>query len=460
MRILDNRLIKIVLMMITAVLINIAVIIFVDFDINAKLTLKYTLQSENVDMYQVFFSVGDDWSEENSIKLQNDSSGKMGKMIYELPRNVKKIRLDLGEKKSNLMVTDLRLEYLGKKIDITEKILDNKAETNNISNISKQGKGIKIITEGMDPYVVLNLQDIDFENLYKVDEYINYVYKILMCTTIDMLLILFAKKQKKIMTLTNELYNSRRLIVSLAKSDFKTKYAGSYLGITWAFVQPIVTVIVYWFVFQVGFKSAPIKDFPFILWLIAGLVPWFFFSEALTNATNSLLEYSYLVKKVVFKISILPIIKILSALFVHLFFIFFAIFIFTIYGYKPNTYMIQILYYTLCMFVLTLGISYITSSCIIFFKDLGQIISIVLQVGMWITPIMWNFNMIPEKLQWIFKINPMYYIVEGYRDSMINQIGFWEKTNQTVYFWLLCIGILIIGSTVFKRLKNHFADVL
>ena len=90
-------------------------------------------------------------------------------------------------------------------------------------------------------------------------------------------------------------------------------------GVIWGFIQPLVTIAVYWFVFQVGFRSGDVGDKPFVLWFIAGIIPWFFFSEALSSTTNVFLEYSYLVKKVVFKIEILPVVKIVSALFVHCF---------------------------------------------------------------------------------------------------------------------------------------------
>ena len=93
---------------------------------------------------------------------------------------------------------------------------------------------------------------------------------------------------------------NRKMILKLAKNDFKTKYAGSYFGIFWAFVPPIVTILLYWFVFQIGFRSEPVGDYPFVLWLTAGLVPWFYFSDAWNGGTASLLEYSYLVKKVVY----------------------------------------------------------------------------------------------------------------------------------------------------------------
>lgn len=262
------------------------------------------------------------------------------------------------------------------------------------------------------------------------------------------------------MNLIKELYQNRNLIINLSKNDFKTKYAGSYLGITWAFVQPVVTILVYWFVFQVGFRSAPMEDFPFVLWLIAGMIPWFFFNDAIINATNSLIEYSYLVKKVVFKVSVLPIVKIISAFYVHVFFIIIMNIIFWLYGYPPTLYSIQMLYYLLCTCCLVLGMTYATSAIVIFFKDLSQIINIFLQVGMWMTPILWQYDMVPAKYQWILKLNPMYYIVEGYRDTFINHVWFWERYNQTIYFWIVTTGVFLLGTIVFKRLKPHFADVL
>ncbi|NFI93514.1 ABC transporter permease [Clostridium botulinum] len=273
-------------------------------------------------------------------------------------------------------------------------------------------------------------------------------------------MVILIKSRKLIKELILDIYTSKHLILNLSKNDFKTRFSGSYLGITWAFVQPIVVVIIYWFVFQVGFKSAPMNDFPFILWLIAGMVPWFFFNESLLNSTNSFLEYSYLVKKVVFKISILPVVKLMSAFYVHLFFIFFATIVYMLYGYMPQIYIIQSLYYSFCVFMLALGISYMTSSIVIFFKDLGQIVSILLQFGMWMTPIMYSEEMMPNSIRWILKLNPMYYIVEGYRDTFIRHVWFWERYNKTIYFWGLTVLIFTIGAIIFKKLKPHFSDVL
>ena len=239
---------------------------------------------------------------------------------------------------------------------------------------------------------------------------------------------------KKILALPAELYQNRKLVLSLAKNDFKTKYAGSYLGIVWAFIQPIVTILVYWFVFSVGLKAG----------------------------TNALIEYNYLVKKVVFKISILPIVKIISALFVHVFFVVFALILCACYGYTPSLYTLQIIYYSICTFLLVLGLVYATSAIVIFFRDLTQIISIFLQVGVWLTPIMWDINMLSSHpwLIKLFKLNPIYYVVTGYRDSMLGHVGIWNHASWTIYFWVVTILLFGLGSVIFKRLKPHFADVL
>lgn len=153
------------------------------------------------------------------------------------------------------------------------------------------------------------------------------IKKVMSVTVIAIACVVFVRFYDKFTVLPKELYDNRRLIWRLSKNDFKKRYAGSYLGIVWALIQPVVTVVMYWFVFQnfMGAKAEVLSGgdtaVPYFLFLAAGLCPWFFFSEALMCGTTALLEYNYLVKKVVFKISILPIIKIIACLFIHAFFI-------------------------------------------------------------------------------------------------------------------------------------------
>lgn len=268
-----------------------------------------------------------------------------------------------------------------------------------------------------------------------------------------------------VISLFREILRKRKLIWDLSKADFRKRFVGSYFGVVWMFIQPMVTVLIYFFIFQVGFKSEPpVPDVPYVLWLIPGIVPWFYYSEALNCVTNCLQEYHYLVKKVVFQVEILPIIKLISCLIVHGFFVCIMLIVNLCYGRMPMVTWIQILYYTFAASVLALGIGYLTSAVNVFFKDMAQIVSICLQFGMWLTPIMYSEQLFLDKgitiASTILKLNPFYYIAAGYRDSMLTGNWFFERPTLTVYFWAVTIGMMLVGLKVFKRLRPHFSDVL
>lgn len=289
--------------------------------------------------------------------------------------------------------------------------------------------------------------------------------KIIACIIILVSEAAFVALYDKITVLPVELYQNRRLIWKLAKNDFKKRYAGSYLGIVWAMVQPIVTILMYALVFGklMGIKQEMLSgglDVPYVLYLTAGLIPWFYFQEAITGGTTALMEYNYLVKKVVFKISILPIIKIIAATFTHLIFMGLLLILSVCYGVYPTIYTIQILYYSICLFVFVLALSYSTCAIVVFFRDLQQIIAIALQLGMWATPILWNLGQFSETVQMYIKINPLVYIVNGYRSSLFERQWFFEDFYSTMYFWIVTVVLFGIGALIFKRLKVHFADVL
>lgn len=250
------------------------------------------------------------------------------------------------------------------------------------------------------------------------------------------------------------------LLFVMSKNELKSRYSGNNGGVLWAFVQPSITIAIFWFVFSVGFKSAPINNVPFILWLVAGMVPWFFISEAWGLATNSVLESSFLVKKIVFEVSLLPLVKIVSALFIHLFFLLLMVAMYLWHGYSPSFYWFQLGYYLLASIVLVVGLSLLSSSIVVFFRDLGQIVTMGIQFWFWLTPIFWTLPLLPEKYQWFFKFNPIYYITQGYRDCFIDHVWFWEKPVETLFFWTVSIFLLGMGTVVFHRLRPHFADVM
>jgi ABC-type polysaccharide/polyol phosphate export permease len=250
-----------------------------------------------------------------------------------------------------------------------------------------------------------------------------------------------------------------RIFIELLKQDLKEKNLGSLFGIFWSFVVPLATIIVMWLVFQYGFNRTDIDGYPYSLWYLAGIIPWLYFADAFMQATISIKSKSFLVKKTKFNTIYLPLIKIFSNLLIYGVLIFFLLILYKFYGYKFNIYNLQLIYYLFCLVILLIALSLITSSLILFIKDISEIVALLIRFGMWVTPIFWSIKIVPEKYRFIFYFNPIYYIIEGFRDSLLYKKWFFEK-ESTVIFWIMTLIILTIGIYLFKRLKNHFGDVV
>lgn len=269
------------------------------------------------------------------------------------------------------------------------------------------------------------------------------------------------------MFLINEFLNfvksiikSKRIIYDLAKRDYQSQYTGSLLGFFWVYLQPLIFIAVIYIVFTSGFKSRPSNDVPFAAWLISGMIAWLYFSSNFSLGVNSIKQHSYLVKKVNFQLNILPLVKLLSTFIPHLVLLITAIIIAKVSNIELSLYLFQLIYYMFAMIMLLMGLNWLTSSTNLFVPDIAKIVSILVQFGFWLTPIFWNADKISEDNRWILSFNPVHYIVSGYRDSIIYNIGFWEKPRETLVFWTLCITLCIVGAITFKRLRPHFAEVV
>ena len=264
----------------------------------------------------------------------------------------------------------------------------------------------------------------------------------------------------QIVTFIREIYDRRYSIYSLVKRDFKTLYTGSLLGLTWAFIQPAAMTEIFWFVFTKGFKAVPVKRFPFILWFLCGLIPWNFFNNCLAANTIVIREYAFLVKKTSFRVSMLPIVKILSALLIHLIFAGMLLLLVCVHGLPLTLHAMQLFYYTAALMFLVLGLSWLTSALTVFVKDVQQMVMILLQLGFFLCPIFWTPDMFDEPYRTLLKLNPLYYIIEGYRASVLYRTWVTNSPSSTLYFWVVSSVIVVIGMLVFKQLRRHFADVI
>ncbi len=271
---------------------------------------------------------------------------------------------------------------------------------------------------------------------------------------------IFCRKVRSLVNFLVTLYLRRFLILEMAKRDVASNHVGSFLGFFWTFINPLILICVLWVVFSVGFKVAPAQGVAFAVWLTAGMAIWTMFVEVLNGSTGVIVSHSYLVKKVVFPLNILPVVKLISALATHLAFVLILIVFIIIDGLPFSLYWFQSLYYLGAMAVLVLGLSWLTASLNVFVKDTGQIVTVLMQIGFWATPVFWDIEIMPENLQFLFRSNPMFYIVQGYRDSFLYSVPFWHHWELTLYFWGVTALVAVTGALVFQRLKPHFADVV
>jgi len=256
------------------------------------------------------------------------------------------------------------------------------------------------------------------------------------------------------------LYKNRKLALQLGKNDFKNRFANTSLGAIWGFAQPFVFMLTYVIIFQYILKTKSSGDDPFIVWFLPGMSMWMFCSDAILTASNSIRTYSYLVKKVVFPIDIIPIISLRSSSYIGIFLILIASTAALIFGYFPNV--INVIYIIFCALCFIIALTRLTAALTTLVPDFAQLLNIVIQLFMWFTPIIWNLSMIGSKLVIVFKCSPFTYLVEGFRQAFLESSTIITEQNgvYSLVFWVITILVFLWGNAVFKKSKKDFADVL
>ncbi len=262
--------------------------------------------------------------------------------------------------------------------------------------------------------------------------------------------------------LLKTLYQSRNIIRALAKRDVLSRYSGTQLRGVWEILNPAITLFVFWFVFSFALKTKGPSETPFIIYFITGYLPWIFFSETLSRGSQGVVVHSFLISKTVFASEVLPFVYIFTSAVNHMFLLVLSIFILLLNGVEFSWHFIQIIYYFITLCVILVGLQWILSAINVFNRDIGQGVGIALNLLFWVTPIVWvNNNVIPNKYKWIIDFNPIGYVIDGYRGSLLYHKPIWESWwHQGLFVWSFALVLVVIGAIVFQRLKPHFGDVL
>lgn len=254
------------------------------------------------------------------------------------------------------------------------------------------------------------------------------------------------------------LIRNRRLIVELSFVALKRRYAGTLLGPMWAILPPVMLIAAYWFVFEVGLRSQGSAGIPFFFYFTVGMLPWFLFFDTFSSSVNTVVENRHLITKMVFPSEILPVINFMLASVPHMFLLLCMAVALTVQGYIVFAHLYWIVYFYLCTFLLAMGLSWLISSMCVFLRDAAPAAALVVGLVFWITPIMWRIDAIPEAWRAFFEWNPVAYLVNGYRLALMGTGDM--NSSSHIRFWIVTLLLLLVGMSVFKRLKHHFADVL
>ena len=252
-----------------------------------------------------------------------------------------------------------------------------------------------------------------------------------------------------------------RQTFQMALIELKKTYASSTLGLVWAAVKPTLFVLVYWFGIQFGIRGGKDTDAePFLLWLIAGILPWFFLSECLVQGGTSIRRHRHLVTKAVFPVATIPTITEISLFLVHLGLMAVATVVFAVAG-RLTWAFFQIFYGAACLFLLMWVVDLLFSALVVVSRDFEYLLKSATQVLFWLSPILWRVDRI-QGLRWLYyivRINPITYVIEVYRDAFFGRVCF-VHTAQLACFWVEMLVGLLVACFVYKRLEGEFADIL
>ena len=257
------------------------------------------------------------------------------------------------------------------------------------------------------------------------------------------------------------LWSNKKIVWQLGKNDFKNRFAATSLGAIWGFLQPFVFMVTYVIVFQYILKAGGSENYPYAVWFFPGMTIWQWINEAILSASSSIRQYSYLVKKVVFPVDVIPAISIIASSFVGIFLLIIAIAICAIFGFFPN--IITLLYVIFASLCFIISITRFTAAVTTVLPDFANLLGIVMQLFFWFTPIIWDLSRLashPTLLK-IVQCSPFSYLILSFREVFgVENIIFAGNGIYTVLFWSITIIMFIWGNSVFKRTKKDFADVL
>lgn len=253
---------------------------------------------------------------------------------------------------------------------------------------------------------------------------------------------------------------NRNLIYYLLRKEIKSLYIGSTLGMLWIILRPLLIIVVFWLVFSEIMKVRPYAgkvNVPYIVFMLSTIFFWFGFQEGIMRASTSVIENGEIIKKVQMPIEVFPVVSVLSSYFNHI--IGAVIFFFAIAAlYSPSVMWVLVIPVIVLQILFSLGLGFLLSALAAYVRDIPQIVNIIMQGLFFLTPIVYPIDIVPEKVRFLFYLNPMTYFVKTYQDLIIFRV--FPHYSTIIIVFVLSVASFFIGLKVFRKLKEGFADIL
>lgn len=256
-------------------------------------------------------------------------------------------------------------------------------------------------------------------------------------------------------------------IFSIARYELLADMRDSKLGLFWNFAHPFIQVLTYWFAFGILFERNAITykgmTIPYLYWMLGGMSVWFFMSPSITNGCNAVFSKTAVITKMKFPVSILPATVIMQELFNHCCILVIVFIVNCVGGYYPTIHWLGLIYYLLAAVIFAISLSMTTSVLNMLARDTRKTVLAFMRLLLYLTPILWNvkrLDNLPRIVQLIIKANPIYYIVQGYRDCFFYHKGFMYYRSSMIAFWIVTLVLFGIGSHMMYKYKNKFIDMI
>ncbi len=272
---------------------------------------------------------------------------------------------------------------------------------------------------------------------------------------------------KSAITVIKEQVGHFYLVRRLSLYELISKNRNNYLGMTWEILNPLIQIMIYWFVFGTLRKREPIEiggmDVPFITWLLVGFILWIFFFQSTIEGSKSIYSRLRMLSKMNFPMSVIPNIAIFSRFYIHLFLLIVTTIIFQLSGYYVTAYFLQLIYFIVGAFCFIFAVSLITSTLSTIVRDVHMFLNSTLRMFLYLSGVLWPITLLADfpVIMALMRLNPLLYLIEGYRAAFFGtEWYFIVHWQYTLYFWAVVIVLFLFGSMLHVKFRRHFIDYL